>query len=70
MDIRTPADLGAVIRQARKRQGMTQAELCDLCGVSVTYLSELERGKATAELGKALHVAAMLGIDLTAEERA
>ncbi|MDJ1121946.1 helix-turn-helix domain-containing protein [Olsenella sp. YH-ols2217] len=69
MPIRTPEDFGAAIRRARKRQGMTQAELCELCGVSVTYLSELERGKATAELGKALHVAAMLGIDLTAKER-
>ena len=52
-----------------KRQGYTQVELAGLCGVGVTYLSHLEGGKETAEIGKALHVVAMLGVDLFAKRR-
>lgn len=61
--------LGALIREERKRQGYTQVELAWLCGVGVTYLSHLEGGKETAEIGKALHVVAMLGVDLFAKRR-
>ena len=61
--------LGALIREERKRQGYTQVELAGLCGVGVTYLSHLEGGKEPAEIGKALHVVAMLGVDLFAKRR-
>ena len=62
--------LGALVRAERKRQGFTQAEFAGLCGVGTTFLSQLENGKPTAEIDKALHVAAMLGIDLYAQRRA
>ncbi|MBM6906097.1 helix-turn-helix transcriptional regulator [Collinsella tanakaei] len=64
------ADLGRVIRDERKRQHMTQTELAGLSGVGITYLSQLENGKETAEIGKALNVLTMLGMDLYAERRA
>lgn len=67
--IATASDLGAAIREERKRQGYTQAETAGLCGVGVTFLSDLENGKPTAELGKALFVARSLGIDLFAVKR-
>lgn len=63
------ADLGRVIRDERKRQHMTQTELAGLSGVGITYLSQLENGKETAEIGKALNVLTMLGMDLYAERR-
>ena len=56
-------------RNERKRQGYTQAETAGLCGVGTTFLSDLENGKPTAELGKALFVARSLGIDLFAVKR-
>ena len=64
------ADLGRLIRDERKRQHMTQTELADVSGVGITYLSQQENGKETAEIGKALNVLTMLGMDLYAERRA
>lgn len=63
------AALGRAIRAERRRQGLTQAELADYSNVGVTFLSNLENGKETAEVGKALHVLTMLGVDLFAQRR-
>ena len=67
--VRTTADLGALIRTERKRQGYTQAELAEIAGVGVTYVVNLERGKQTAEIGKALHLLELLSVSLYAERR-
>lgn len=61
--LHTSADLGAVLRAQRKAQGLTLEQLSGLSGLGMRFLSELERGKATAELGKALEVAKLLGLD-------
>lgn len=58
--------LGTVIRAARKQLGLTLAECAGANGVGVRFLSELERGKETAELGLALRVAASLGVRIEA----
>ncbi len=67
MRIATAADVGQLVRQARKLLGLTQAELAGASGVGVRFVIELEQGKPTCELQKALTVLAMLGITLTAE---
>lgn len=67
--VRSSTDLGEVIRTERRRQGMTQAELAGLADVGVTFLSQLENGKGSAELGKVLQVLTMLGIDVLVEPR-
>ncbi len=67
--VATAKDLGLIIRNERKRQGFTQTELAGLSNVGITFLSNLENGKETAEIGKALAVATMLGIDLFAQRR-
>ena len=67
--VRSSIDLGEVIRTERRRQGMTQAELAGLADVGVTFLSQLENGKGSAELGKVLQVLTMLGIDVLVEPR-
>lgn len=60
---------GAVLREERRRQGYTQQEVADYSGVGITFVSQLERGKPTAELGKALRAMQTLGIDFFAEPR-
>lgn len=65
----TPSDLGSIIKAERKRQGFTLAEFAGLCGVGITFLSQLENGKETAELGKALAVLTTLGLDVFVERR-
>ena len=66
MKIVDAATFGEAIRKRRKELGYTQRDLADYCGCSTVYLSRLENGKETAELGIALRVANTLGIDLVA----
>ena len=67
--IRTAAELGAAIRTKRREIGLRQAELAGLAGVGTRFLSELENGKETAALGKALRVLHRLGIEVWLRER-
>ena len=62
-------DIGHVVRATRKAQGATQAEFAALCGVGVRFLSELENGKSTAELGKVLLVIQNLGLEISLQPR-
>jgi HTH-type transcriptional regulator/antitoxin HipB len=63
------SDFGSAIRDRRKRLGYTQAKVAALCGTGIRFVSDLENGKETAELGKALAVASALGIDIVTRER-
>ena len=65
----TTADIGAFIRERRRELGLTQAELAERVGIGTTYLSHLENGKETAEIGKALYLLQMLGLNLFIEKR-
>ena len=56
--------IGVAIRKKRLDIGMRQAELAALAGVGVRFLSELENGKSSAEIGKVLLVLRRLGLDL------
>ena len=57
------ADLGKCVRAARKAQGMTQKELSGLfTSFSREFLSDLENGKPTVEMGKALAALSALGL--------
>ncbi len=48
---------------------MSQQQFADLAGVGRRFLSELENGKATIELGRTLLVTAAAGVDLFALKR-
>lgn len=63
----TPKDIGEIVRQTRKAQGLRQDQLAAAAGVGLRFLVELEAGKATAQLGKVLGVLAALGCTLTIE---
>jgi len=58
------SQIGAAIRKKRRDIGMRQAELAALAGVGVRFLSELENGKPSAEIGKVVLVLRRLGLDL------
>ncbi len=63
------ADFGKRVRAKRKQLGLTQVQLAEACGVSTTFVSDLERGKQTAELGKSIILANMLGLDVVIIDR-
>ncbi len=62
-------DLGLLLRRRRKQLGYTQAQTALLCGTGTRFISDVENGKETIELGKALRVAATLGIDIMGKTR-
>ena len=59
MKINDPAAFGEAIRQRRKALHYTQAHVAAVTGFSVSFISDMERGKATAERGKALSLSAL-----------
>ena len=69
MHISDAGQFGEALRKRRKELKYTQAFLAEFSGFSVSFLSDLEHGKSTAELGKALYIANILGLDLTLEAR-
>ncbi len=69
MKITNPEDLGKIIKQKRKDDGLTLEEAAAVSGVSYAFLSALENGKETVRLNKVLQVVKCLGIELNASTR-
>lgn len=65
MRIKTPADLGALIRDRRSHLGMDQASLAKKVGTSRKWLIEVEKGKSTAQIGLILRTLHALKITLS-----
>ncbi|MDE0029415.1 MAG: helix-turn-helix transcriptional regulator [Deltaproteobacteria bacterium] len=57
----TSGDIGDIVRSARKAAGLRQFELAGAAGVGVRFIVDLEAGKPTAQMGKALQVLEALG---------
>lgn len=60
---------GKLIREERRKKGYTQAEVADAANVGINFVSQVERGKPTAELDRALRLAAVLGLAIVGGER-
>ena len=69
MKITDSKSLGNAIRNRRKELKYTQADISYFTGLSVTFISDLERGKPTAEIEKTIILINMLGMDLFIEKR-
>ena len=69
MKITSTMEFGRTIRNKRKKLGYTQALLSKYTGFSIRFISDLENGKETAELGKALFLLQLLGLDLAINNR-
>lgn len=70
MRIRTPADLGAIIRDSRTKLGLGQKSLADKIGVSREWIVDIEKGKPRAHIGLVLRALNVLGIALDARPEA
>ncbi len=69
MKINDSLDFGKALKERRRALGYTQQFLSEFSGFSVSFISDLENGKQTAELGKALYLASLLGLDIISQER-
>ena len=55
-------ELGARIRRARTTRNMSQLELAEVCGISVPYVSDVERGKKCFSVDILLRIAQALQV--------
>jgi DNA-binding Xre family transcriptional regulator len=63
---RLPRALGIVVRQLREKQNMSRSQLSDASGLSVRFLSSLERGKvANASLTQIVRISFGLNCRIT-----
>jgi y4mF family transcriptional regulator len=60
----TPKQIGEVVRQRRKRLGVTQKDLALTSGTGLRFIIDLEKGKPTCQIGKVLTVLHTLGIKI------
>jgi HTH-type transcriptional regulator / antitoxin HipB len=60
----TPKDLGKIVRDTRKKLGVTQKDLALTSGTGLRFVIDLEKGKETCQIGKALTILQTLGIKL------
>ncbi len=59
--IRTSADFGTAVAEARRLRGLTQAQLADQTGLARTYLARMEAGLTVVLLDRLLLVLRRLG---------
>lgn len=70
MQLRTMADVGAVVRTARRRHGLTQAQLAARMGVTQAWVSRLENGNTRLEAQLVLDALTVLEVPLVADDAA
>ncbi len=57
--------LGKSLREARKRRGLTQAQVAALAGMPRLKVIQVERGEASVSIGAYAAAAAALGLEFT-----
>ncbi|WP_296010030.1 helix-turn-helix domain-containing protein [uncultured Adlercreutzia sp.] len=62
-------DLGRMIRERRKKIGVTQEQLAEACQCSPRFVGELERGVAGGNIRQVLAICQAIGLDLYGKER-
>ncbi|MCG9896184.1 MAG: helix-turn-helix transcriptional regulator [Fimbriimonadaceae bacterium] len=60
--------IGGILRQRRRLLRLTLQDVSDLAGCHPNWLSQVERGKGTAQIGMIAEAARVLGLRLSLEE--
>ncbi len=66
MRVRSPRDIGLLIRERRRERGWDQQTLADRIGASRLWISEMENGKRSVQLDLVLRALAAVDLDLDA----
>ena len=69
LGINNTADIGSFVKKKRVALGMTQSQLADITGNGTRFISDLENGKQTMQIGKVLDTLHVLGFDVHILER-
>ena len=67
--IRLPAQLGVLLRHARLRRGLTQADVARELGITAQALSKLENNAAKASFDRIHRLCQVLGLELLLQEK-
>ena len=67
--VRSAEELGRVARAHRKNRQLTLETVSGLGNLSPRFLSEFERGKETAEIGKILKALRTIGLEVIIQPR-
>lgn len=67
--ITSPQSLGAILRDERKKQGLTQVALGKMTGINQTTISMIEKGKPSVQLQTVLLLLAALNLTILAGPR-
>jgi y4mF family transcriptional regulator len=67
MRLKTPADIGALIRERRRALGLDQSALAGRVGVGREWIVDIEKGKPRAQLELVLRTLNALEIGLIVE---
>jgi HTH-type transcriptional regulator/antitoxin HipB len=62
-------EIGRVIKNTRKKLGVTQRSLALTSGTGLRFIIELEQGKPTCQLEKALTVLRALGLQIAIKSK-
>lgn len=66
---RTPQQLGAIIRRARRNMALSQAELGEKTGLWQETISKVESGQSAARIGTILDLLAALNLEIEVQPR-
>ncbi|MBI1236970.1 MAG: helix-turn-helix domain-containing protein [Alphaproteobacteria bacterium] len=69
MQVHNPLQIGEAIRQARRKQGLTQTQVADALGLSQQWISAVESGKPNARIGAVLDLAHAMGLVISIGHR-
>jgi HTH-type transcriptional regulator/antitoxin HipB len=69
MGIKNASEVGRIVADVRRGQGLSQADLALAAGTGLRFVHDFEAGKPTLQLGKVLQVLQALGIDLELKRR-
>ena len=64
IEVQSVSRIGAQVRAARRQRGWSTRAAAERLGLSVRFLNELERGKATARLDKVVQALGGLGLEI------
>jgi HTH-type transcriptional regulator / antitoxin HipB len=68
--VRSSVELGAVVREQRKRLALKQLDIAGLGNTGNRFIVDLESGKPTVQLQKVLDVMDLLGLEVVVRPKA
>jgi HTH-type transcriptional regulator / antitoxin HipB len=67
--VRSSTELGTLIRDARKAQGLTQLTMAGLGNTGNRVIVDIENGKPTVQLQKVMDLMALLGLEMVVQNK-